>query len=227
MTREIVQHELDEIKTVVVQTATLVECTLTHAVQALLLHDVALAKRVIESDAVVDAEQQHNRTRTMYVIARQAPMDRDLRGLLTLQLVMDELEQMGDLAVEIAQQAIRLASQPAVQAVGALPEMARLVCQQLRGACHALVQGDLEGAREICARDDAVDLLYHHLFEDVLLLMQEADQAPQATSLLFVAHDLERIGDRVTTICEDLIYLVTGEREHLNRGSGQLLLARP
>ena len=227
MTHETVQHELDDLKTAVVQTATLVECALTHAVQALLLRDVTLAERVIKGDAAVDAEQQNNRTRTMYVIARQEPVDRDLRGVLTLHLVMDELQRIGDLAVEIAQQAIRLVSQPRVQAGGALPEMARLVRQQLHDACQALVRGDLENAREICARDAAVDLLYHHLLEEVLLLMQEADQAPQATGLLFVARDLERIGDLVTTICEDLLSLVTGEREHLNRGSGQLLLSHP
>lgn len=227
MTYETVQHELDKMQTVVAQTATLVECALTHAVQALLLRDVALAERVIERNAVVDAEQQHHRTRTLYVMARQTPLAGELRALLSWQLVMDELEQMGDLAVEIAQQAIRLASLPPLRAVGALPELARLVRQQVHAARHALVEGNLAQARAIGARDDEVDLLYQHLVEEVLLLLQHPDQAPQATSLLLVAHALEGLADRVTNICEDLIYLVTGEREHLNRGSGQLLLAHP
>ena len=206
------------------QTTKLVEVALDQAVQALLQHDVALAQQVIAGDAAINEQQQRMRTRTFEVIARQAPVARDLRGVMTFELVLTELERMGDPAVGIAQQALGLASRPSFQAVGILPDMARLMRQQLLDTSQAFLEGNVAGAREICARDDAVDLLYHHVFEHLLDLMCEAEFVSQAAGLLFVAHDLERIGDRVTNICEDLIYMVTGQRESLNQGSGQLVL---
>jgi phosphate transport system protein len=226
MTRELFHRELDELKEAVVQTTRLVESALGHAMQALLQRDVTLAQQVIEGDAAVNEQQQRLSSRTFDVIARQAPVARDLRQVMTFQLVITELERIGDLAVGIAHQVVGLTSRPSVQAVGALPEMAQLVRQQLLDASQVFLEGNVASARQICTRDDAVDLLYHRVFEHLLTCMQEAVSVPQATSLLFVAHDLERIGDRVTNICEDLIYMVTGEREHLNQGSGQLVLPR-
>jgi phosphate transport system protein len=226
MTRAVFHRELDELKEAVVQTTRLVESALGHAMQALLQRDVTLALRVIEGDAVVNEQQQRLSSRTFDVIARQAPVAGDLRQVMTFQLVITELERIGDLAVGIAHQALGLTSQASLQAVGELPDMARLVRQQLLDASQVFLAGSVADARQICARDDAVDLLYHRVFEHLLTLMQEAASVPQATSLLFVAHDLERIGDRVTNICEDLIYMITGEREHLNQGSGRLVLPK-
>ena len=94
--------------------------------------------------------------------------------------------------------------------------MAKLVRQQVRDAIQAFVDVNIVGAREICTRDDEVDLLYRQIFTELLASMRDADNVPQATSLLFVAHDLERVADRVTNICEDVIYMVTGEIEELN-----------
>ena len=94
--------------------------------------------------------------------------------------------------------------------------MAKLVRQQVRDAIQAFVDVNIVGAREICTRDDEVDHLYRQIFDELLGSMRDSDNVPQATSLLFVAHDLERIGDRVTNICEDVIYMVTGEIEELN-----------
>jgi phosphate transport system protein len=150
------------------------------------------------------------------MITRQAPVARDLRTLITMQLVSSELERMGDHDADIAKNAIRLAALPPINAVVELPELAKAVRQQVREAIQAFVAVDVVAARQICARDDVVDQLYRQLFEELLVSLRERANVPQATSLLFVAHALERVGDRVTNICEDLLFLVTGEIEELN-----------
>jgi phosphate transport system protein len=216
MTRDAFHHELNELEEAVVQMATLVEGAIANAVQALIQRDVELAQQVITGDAAVNEEQRAIRNKTFGVIARQAPVARDLRELVTIQLVINELERMGDHALGIAKNGIRLAAQPPVKAVVELPGLAKLVRQQVRDAIQAFVDVNIVGAREICTRDDEVDHLYHQIFDELLSSMRDVDNVPQATSLLFVAHDLERIGDRVTNICEDLIYMVTGEIEELN-----------
>ncbi len=216
MTRDAFHHELRELEESVVQMATLVEAAIASAVQALIQRDIELAQKVIDGDNTVNELQKTIRNKTFGVIARQAPVARDLRELVTIQLAINELERMADHAVSVAKNAIRLAGQPPVKAVINLPEMAKLVRQQVRDAIQAFVDVNVVTAREICARDDEVDHLYRQMFEELLASMRDADNVPQATSLLFVAHDLERVADRVTNICEDVIYMVTGEIEELN-----------
>src|SRR5579885_3091113 len=216
MTRDAFHHELDELEEAVVQMGTLVEAAIASSVQALIQRDAALAQQVIDGDDTVNEQQRSIRNQTFGVIARQAPVARDLRELVTIQLVINELERMGDHAVGVARNAIRLAAQPPVKAVVDLSEMAKLVRQQVRDAIQAFVDVNIVDAREICSRYDEVDHLYRQIFEELLASMRDAENVPQATSLLFVAHDLERIEDRVTNICEDVIYMVTGEIEELN-----------
>lgn len=216
MTRDAFHHEVDELEEAVVQMAVLVETAIANAVQALIQRDGLLAQEVIDGDDRVNEHQRSLRNRTFGVIARQAPVARDLRELVTIQLIINELERMGDHAVGVAKNAIRLSSQPPVKAFVDLPEMAKLIRQQVRDAIQSFVDVNVVEARAICARDDEVDHLYHQIFDELLASMRDSENVPQATSLLFVAHDLERIGDRVTNICEDVIYMVTGEIEELN-----------
>jgi phosphate transport system protein len=216
MTRDAFHHELRELEESVVLMATLVESSIARSVQALTQRDPDLAQQVIAGDDTVNEHQRTIRNKTFGVMARQAPVARDLRELVTIQLIINELERMGDHAVGVAKNAIRLAGQPPVKAASALPEMAKLVRQQVREGIQAFVDVNIHVAREICQRDDEIDHLYRAMFTELLSCMQNPDNVPQATSLLFVAHDLERIGDRVTNICEDVIYMVTGEIEELN-----------
>lgn len=216
MTRDAFHHELRELEEAVTLMGTLVESAVARAVQALTQRNPDLAQQVIDGDDTVNEHQRAIRNKTFGVMARQAPVARDLRELVTIQLIINELERMGDHAVGVAKNAIRLSGQPPVKAASELPEMAKLVRQQVREAIQAFVDVNIHAAREICQRDDEIDHLYRAMFSDLLACMQNAENVPQATSLLFVAHDLERIGDRVTNICEDVIYMVTGEIEELN-----------
>jgi phosphate transport system protein len=217
MTRDAFHQELREIEESVIQMAALVESAIARAMQALVRRDSLLAEEVVTDDGTVNELQRSIRNRTISVMARQAPVARDLRELSTVQLVINELERMGDHAVGIAKNAQRLLMQEPLPTTGDLSEMAKLVREQVRAGIQAFVDVNVQAARDICVKDDEIDHQYRAIFTDLLDRMAKDPAAvPSATSLLFVAHDLERIGDRVTNICEDVIYMVTGEIEELN-----------
>lgn len=217
MTRDAFHQELREIEEAVIQMATLVESAIARAMQALSRRDSLLAEDVIASDSAVNELQRSIRNRCISVMARQAPVAKDLRELTTVQLVINELERMGDHAVGIAKQARRLHEYELLPTIGDLTELAKLVREQVRQGIQAFIDVNVRAARDICEKDDEIDHQYRTIFTDLLDRMtKDASVVPAATSLLFVAHDLERIGDRVTNICEDVVYLVTGEIEELN-----------
>ena len=218
MTRDAFHQELREIEEAVIQMATLVESAIARSMQALARTDSLLADEVITGDGTINELQRSIRNRCISIIARQAPVARDLRELTTIQLVISELERMGDHAVGIARQTQRVKGQELLPAaIADLNDLAKLVRDQVRHAIQAFVDVNVQAARDICAKDDEIDHEYRRIFSELLERMTANSTAvPVATSLLFVAHDLERIGDRVTNICEDVIYMVTGEIEELN-----------
>ncbi len=217
MTRDAYHQEMREIEEAVVQMATLVEGEIARAMQALTQRDTLLAEAVVASDSAVNELQRDIRNRCISIMARQAPVARDLRELTTMQLVINELERMGDHAVGIAKQTTRIVEFDPPPVMGDLQEMAQLVRQQVRDVIQAFVDVNVQAARDICARDDAIDHLYRQTFTELLERMRQDPATIQvSTSLMFAAHDLERIGDRVTNIGEDIIYMVTGEIEELN-----------
>jgi len=144
-------------------------------------------------------------------------MARDIRELLSLYHAAAELERMGDYATNIAKLAQQLASEPELPIFHQIPRMEELCRQQLHAAMRALVDVSEEEARIVCQGDDEIDHLYNSVYEDAINLMQVSpERARQATHMLFAAHHLERLGDRVTNIGEDVVFLVTGRIEDLN-----------
>ncbi|HEX6797624.1 MAG TPA: phosphate signaling complex protein PhoU [Ktedonobacterales bacterium] len=217
MTRDAYHQELREIEEAVVQMAALVEAAIARATQALTQRDTLLAEEVIAGDGTVNEMQRSIRNRCISVMARQAPVARDLREISTVQLVINELERMGDHAVGIAKQALRLRETEQLPLSGDLVELAKLVREQVRAGTSAFIDVNVQAARDVCLRDDEIDHQYRTIFSELVERMtKDPALIPAATSLLFAAHDLERIGDRVTNICEDVIYMVTGEIEELN-----------
>ena len=217
MPRDAFHQELREIEEAVIQMASLVESSIARAMQALLRHDTLLAEEVRQGDRMINELQRSIRNRSISVMARQAPVARDLRELTTVQLVISELERMGDHSAGIAKQVSRIPEIAALPILGDLNEMAKLVQDQVRNGIQAFVDVNVQAARDVCAKDDEIDHLHSVIFTDLLERMAKDSSIIQlATSLLFVTHDLERIGDRVTNICEDVIYMVTGEIEELN-----------
>lgn len=217
MPRDTFHQELHEIEESVITMATLVESEIARSMQALTQRDEKLAEEVVVSDGEVNELQRNIRNRCTNVIALQAPVARDLRELITVQLVINELERMGDHAVGISKQTLRISNYETSPIAYELSELAKLVRQQVRACIQAFVDVNVQQAREICQKDDEVDTQYRTIFSEVVSLMtRDSASVPVATSLLFIAHDLERIGDRVTNICEDVIYMVSGQIEELN-----------
>jgi len=195
----------------------MVESQLERAGRALHERDVDLADSVRWDDAGVNELQRSINTEITTLIATQGPMARDVRELLALYHAAAELERMGDYAVSIAKLAQQLAAEPEIPIMRQIPLMEQLCREQLRDAMRALVDVSEEAARAVCARDDEIDHLYNSVYEDTMALMSAApDKVRQATHMLFAAHHLERLGDRVTNIGEDVVFLVTGRIEDLN-----------
>jgi phosphate transport system protein len=216
-TRTAYDHEVAEVKDNILRMGALVEAQIRAAIDALVTHDAEAALRVIIDDQMVNDVQRSATGMIAAVIATQGPVARDLRYLLTLDHVSYELERMGDHAGSVAKQARKLAPFAPVKDYVQLPVLGQLVADQVRGIVRALVDIDEARAREVAALDDAVDDLYHGIFAECLDLMR-ADPAnvDPCTRILFAAHYLERIGDRVTNIAEDIVFLASGQVEDLN-----------
>jgi phosphate transport system protein len=215
--RRAFEEALNTTKDDVLRLGALVERALERSGRSLFERDVELADQVRWEDAQVNELQRSVNTGIITLIATQAPVARDVRELLSLYHAAAELERMGDYAVSIAKLAQQLASEPEIPVLPQIPKMERLCREQLRAAMRSLVDVSEEQARAVCARDDELDHLYRSVYEDSMNLMAAApDKVRQATHMLFIAHHLERLGDRVTNIGEDVVFLVSGQIEDLN-----------
>jgi len=216
-TRTQYDHELAEVKDNILRMGSLVEDQIRAAIGALLSHDAETALRVIIDDRLINEVQRKATAMIAAVIATQGPVARDLRYLLTLDHVSYELERMGDHASSVAKQARKLAPFAPIKDYVHLPTLGERVAEQVKGIVRALVDIDEVHAREVAKLDDDIDALYHAIFAECLDLMR-ADPAnvDPCTRILFAAHYLERIGDRVTNIAEDIVFLASGEVEDLN-----------
>jgi len=210
-------QELREIKDHVLRMGSLVEDALRAAIDALTEHDAAAATAVIVNDRRINEMQREVSTLITRTIATQSPVARDLRFLLSLDHVSYELERMGDHAGSVAKQVRKLAPFPPLKRYVDVPAMGELAATLVGDVLRALVDVDVVAARHVAARDDEIDNLYHRTFDEVVELMR-ADPAnvDRGTRILFAAHYIERIGDRVTNIAEDVVYLASGEVEDLN-----------
>jgi phosphate transport system protein len=216
-TRTLYDHEIAEIKDNVLRMGSLVEDQIRAAISALVRHDAEAALRVIIDDRRVNDVQRTATAMIAATIATQNPVARDLRYLLTLDHVSYELERMGDHAGSVAKQARKLAPYAPLKDYVRLPMLGERVAKQVHGIIRALVEVDQEGARRVAALDDEVDALYHEIFAEVLELMRsDPANVDPGTRILFASHYLERIGDRVTNIAEDIVFFASGEVEDLN-----------
>jgi phosphate transport system protein len=215
--REGLDREEREIKDNVLRMGSLVADQILAALAALEAHDTSAATAVIIGDGRLNEVQRTISTLIARTIATQQPVARDLRFLLTLDHVSYELERMGDHAASVAKQARKLAPHPPLRQNVHLPEMGQLCAQQVREVLRALIDVDEVRARAAAAVDDEIDRLYHAIFDEVLELMRgNGENVDRGTRILFAAHYLERIGDRVTNIAEDVVFLATGDIEDLN-----------
>jgi phosphate transport system protein len=215
--REMLDREMREIKDEVLRMGSLVAVQIGAAIDALVAHDTEKATAAIAGDGRINEAQRHIASLIVTTIATQSPVARDLRYLLALDHVTYELERMGDHAASVAKQARKLAPEAPLKDYVDLPQMGALAAEEVRGVLRALVDLDVDLARRVAAGDNDIDALYHRIFSEVLELMrQDPANVDRGARILFAAKNLERIGDRVTNIAEDVVFLATGDVEDLN-----------
>ncbi|MEO5918587.1 MAG: phosphate signaling complex protein PhoU [Candidatus Limnocylindrales bacterium] len=206
-----------EIKDAVLRMGSRVEQQIATSVRAFVTRDDAVAETVIAGDAEINEMQREVTELIATTIATQAPVARDLRFLLALNHVASELERIGDHAVGVAKQVGRLPAGPPVPAVAELARMGALAGSLVSGVLRALVDADSAAARAVAAGDDEIDHAYGRVFTATIAEMEANSAAVErGTRTVLVAHWLERIGDRVTNIAEDVVHLATGQVEDLN-----------
>jgi phosphate transport system protein len=206
-----------EVKDGILRMGSLVEEAIRATMSALLAHDAAAATAVIVSDTRINEMQREVSGVITRAIATQSPVARDLRFLLSLDHVGYELERMGDHAASVAKQVRKLSPEPPLKKYVDLPAMGELAATLVGAILRALVDVDVAAARAVAKRDDDIDELYHRTFDEVVSLMRaDPNNVERGTRILFAAHYLERIGDRVTNIAEDVVFLASGEIEDLN-----------
>jgi len=216
-TRIVFLEELNRLRHDILNMATKVEEDLGKALSALRNNDVDLAKEVKADDAVVNALQIKIEDETAIVIATQQPVARDLRELVTIFKLTSNLERAGDHAVHLANVVIKLSDKPPFRSMEHLERMAETGQEMIRAAVSAYLSQDANAAREVASLDDKIDGEHKALIEEVLELMKENPKLiKKAVRLLNASGYLERLGDHITNICEEIIYMVEGKHEELN-----------
>lgn len=208
--------KLREIQDDVLAMGSMVDKALSQAMEALKKRDVATAKQVITGDLKVNEKRFNIEEKCIQLIATQQPMASDLRNIICVLNVVTDLERIGDHAEGIGKIVVMIGDEPPLKPLIDLPRMTDKTVGMLRRSLDAFINHDADAAREIIAEDDAVDSLYEQVFHDLLIFMAEDPRTiTRATRLLWVAHNLERSADRVTNICERVVFCVTGKMQEI------------
>jgi len=195
----------------------MVESAIERGIQALRKRDGELARQIIADDLKINRKRYETEERCLELMATQQPLASDLRTIVAVLYIIVDLERMGDHAEGIAKIALILADEPPLKPYIDIPRMAQVAIGMLTGSLEAFKFRDAERARSICDADDEVDALYDQVYRELLTFMlQDPRTIHRATHLTWVAHNLERIADRATNICERVVYLVEGKVEELN-----------
>ena len=217
MTRESYHRNLRELQDEVLVLGSMIEKALERSMQALKERDLNLAKLVLEEDRNVNKKRFEIEEKALDIISCQAPMASDLRILLAILFIVQDLERMGDHAAGNAKIVIMIGNEPPLKPLIDLPRMNEKVIDMLHRSLNAFIIHDAEAARKIVPEDDEIDQLYDQVFRELLTFMMEDPRTiTRATRLMWVGHNLERTGDRVTNICERVVFMVTGKMEELN-----------
>ena len=216
MAREQFEQELRELRESLLRMAGLLESQIGDAIDALRRRDRAQAEKVRREDQAMNESFRQIREQAMVVISTQAPVARDLRNLMGVLYIASEVERMGDYAVRIARMTTTLSGLPAVPLRAEFGLMGEAAIRQVHDILDALIEQDEAKAREVAAKDDEIDRLYHRVFDDLISDMSshegvDPDEALRTVTLMLVAHNLERISDRVTNVAEDIVFLQSGQ----------------
>jgi phosphate transport system protein len=218
MARQAFREQIRELLEDLLEMGQMVANSIDSSIQALAKQDQELAQWVIDYDDEINSYQYDIDEKCLVLIATQQPMAGDLRAILSVSNIAAELERIGDYSEGIARLAIKLSGRPLLKPLIDIPRMAEEGRRMLMGSLEAFARQDVESARQIGEADDVVDALYDQVYRELLVYMMEDPRTiTQATYLLWVAHNLERIADRTTNIAERVIFLDSGRIVDLNR----------
>ena len=227
MTRVLFETQIQELRDDAVAMASMVDKAIARAIEALQTQDVGLAKQVRKDDKIINAARWTGEERALTLIATQGPMAGDLRIIAASLQILTDLERMADHAAGIAKIAIDTSDEELLKPLVDIPRMSLIAREMLGDAITAFVDRDVEIARKVATRDDEVDALHERVVGELMTsMMADPDTINRATHLLWASHNVERIADRVTNICERVVFAVTGETEELGGGRKKRQKAR-
>src|SRR4026209_561513 len=212
MLRKTFENEIQQLKDDVLLLGSMVEQAILGSVEALKKRDIKASEKIFEEDKQINDKRFEIENKLMILIATQQPMAHDLRLLASCMEIISELERMGDYAKGIANINMRMGDAPLLKPLIDVPRMAQSCVDRRHAALTAFVNEDVEAAKSIPVHDDEVDALYNQVYRELMtFVIQDPKTIERANWLLWVAHNLERVADRVTNICERTIFIVTGE----------------
>src|SRR6185503_6298565 len=212
MLRKTFESEIQHVKDEVLVLGSMVEQALLDSVESLKKRDIKLSEKIFAEDQEINKKRFEIESKLMVLIATQQPMAHDLRLLASCMEIISELERMGDYAKGIANINMRMGDAPLLKPLIDVPRMAQKGADMLHRSLTAFVNEDVETAKTIPVEDDEVDALYNQVYRELMtFVIQDPTTIERANWLLWVAHNLERVADRVTNICERTIFIATGE----------------
>jgi phosphate transport system protein len=216
MVRTSFERHLHELQDEVLVLGSMVEKAIYRSMEALKNRDLDQAKQVIADDSEIDRTRYDIEEKCIELIVTQQPVASDLRIIVAVLNIIIDLERIGDHAEGIAKIAVMIGNEPPLKPLIDLPRMAQKTGDMLRRSLDAFINRDAETARQISKEDDEIDALYDQVFRELLTFMAEDSKTiTRATLLIWVAHNLERSADRVTNICERVVFVVTGKMEEI------------
>ena len=211
-TRDRLTRQIQNVQDEILLLGSMVEQAMEKAMSALKNRDPRAARQIYEDDLAINEKRFSIENAVLILFATQQPMARDLRQLAAMLEVSTELERMGDYAKGIAKVTIRLGDADIHIPIRELEQMTEQANSMLRRALPAFIAGDHNVAMKLVAEDDEVDKLYNQVYHALVeTMIANPDTIDQANLLMWVAHNLERMADRVTNICERTVFIATGE----------------
>lgn len=216
MSRERFEQEMSHLQEQVLALGSLAERAVRESVAALAAQDLAAARRIIDSDHLINERRFELENEILTIIATQQPLAGDLRKLASSLELAGELERIADYAKGIANVAVMIGTDPLVKPLVDIPLMADRACGMLNRALEAFSRWDVDLARSVPKEDAEVDTLYERIYRSLAAVIQRDPRTlDQAIRLSWVAHNLERVADRVSNLCERVVFSVLGRMEEL------------
>jgi phosphate transport system protein len=214
--RTVFHKKLREIQDDILAMGSMASKAILRSIDALKNRDLTLAHQIIADDQKINFKRFEIEEKCIQLIATQQPMASDLRIIIAILNITTEIERIGDYAVGIARIVIMIGDEPPLKPLIDIPRMAEQTVDMLRRSLDAFINRDAEAVKKIAAEDDLVDNLYDQVFRELLVFMAEDPKTiTRATRLIWTAHNLERAADRVTNICERVVFMVTGKMEEI------------